>query len=238
LSGADNIIDIYDDYYADGKVAAKREIASIQSVGHIEALIAGETFDKILDIGAGEGAVLDKLTKKGLGNVLGAVEISTSGVEAIKSRNIPNLRSLNIFDGYSIPHADKSFDLGLAIHVVEHVEHERLFLREASRVCKKLYIEVPLEHTRNLTKAIRMSGPYGHINFYTAQTFDNLLKTSGLEVERMRVFSHDLAYEQYLAGKSKGWVKYKIRTELLRLAPKTAVRSLAYMAGALCRSKQ
>lgn len=237
MSGTDSIIDIYDDYYADGKVAAKREIASKQSVGHIEAIIEGETFGKILDIGAGEGAVLDKLAKKGLGDVLGAVEISTSGVEAIRARNVPNLISLNIFDGYTIPHSDKSFDLGLAIHVVEHVEHERLFLREAARVCKKLYIEVPLEHTRNLTKAIRMSGPYGHINFYTPQIFDNLLKTSGLEVERMKIFAHDLAYEQYLAGKSKGWVKYKIRTELLRFAPKTAVRSMAYMAGALCRSK-
>lgn len=232
-----SIIDIYDDYYTDGKVAAKREIASKQSVGHIEAIIEGQKVERILDIGAGEGAVLDKLNEKGLGKTLGAVEISTSGVEAIKARKIANLDSLDIFDGYHIPHAEKSFDLGLAIHVVEHVEHERMFLMEAARVCKKLYIEVPLEHTRNLTKAIRMSGPYGHINFYTPLTFDNLLKTSGLKVERLMTFAHDLAYEQHLAGRTKGWVKYKLRTEFLRFAPKAAVRSMAYMAGALCSAK-
>lgn len=177
------------------------------------------------------------MNKRGLGKTLGAVEISTSGVEAIKARKISNLASVDIFDGYHIPHADKTFDLDLAIHVVEHVEHERMFLTEAARVCKKLYIEVPLEHTRNLTKAIRMSGPYGHINFYTPLTFDNLLKTSGLKVERLMTFAHDLAYEQHLYGKSKGWVKYKLRTEFLRFAPKAAVRSMVYMAGALCSAK-
>ncbi|MER8962532.1 class I SAM-dependent methyltransferase [Mesorhizobium sp. M0701] len=237
MAHAGSIIDIYDDYYADGKVAAKRDIASNQSVGHIEAVIQGQFFDRILDIGAGEGAVLDKLNRKGLGKKLGAVEISKSGVEAIKARKIAKLDSIDVFDGYHIPHPDKSFDLGLAIHVVEHVEHERMFLREAARVCEKLYIEVPLEHTRDLRKAIRMSGPYGHINFYTTQTFENLLKTSGLKVERLKVFAHDLAYEQHLAGEKKGWVKHRLRTEFLRFAPKTAMRSMAYMAGALCSSR-
>ncbi|RUU27526.1 class I SAM-dependent methyltransferase [Mesorhizobium sp. M6A.T.Ce.TU.016.01.1.1] len=236
MADAGSIIAIYDDYYADGKVAAKREIASQQSVGHIEAILQGKTFEKILDIGAGEGAVLDKLNKRNLAKTLGAVEISTSGIEAIKARKIPSLKSLDVFDGYHIPHSDKSFDLGLAIHVVEHVEHERLFLAEAARVCKKLYIEVPLEHTRRLDRAIRMSGPSGHINFYTTLSFENLLKTSGLAVERLKVFPHDLAYEQHLAGRTKGWLKYKVRTEFLKIAPKAAMRSVAYMAGALCSS--
>ena len=84
------------------------------------------------------------------------------------------------------------------MHVVEHVEHERMFLTEARRVCKRLYVEIPLEHTRNLRRSIRLSGPYGHINFYTPPSFENLLKTSGLKVERMIVFPHDLAYEQLL----------------------------------------
>ncbi|MER8441063.1 class I SAM-dependent methyltransferase [Mesorhizobium sp. M1312] len=91
--------------------------------------------------------MLDKLNKRNLAKTLGAVEISTSGIEAIKARKIPGLKRLDVFDGSHIPHSDKSFDLGLAI-----VEHERMFLMEAARVCKKLYIEVPLEHTRNLSR--------------------------------------------------------------------------------------
>ncbi|SIT59320.1 putative S-adenosyl-L-methionine (SAM)-MTase [Mesorhizobium prunaredense] len=236
MAGADSIISMYDEYYAGDTVHPKREIASVQSVSHIDTIIQGEAFERILDIGAGEGAVLDKLNKRRLGKSLAAVEISSSGIKAIKARKISNLESVEQFDGYHLPHADKSFDLGLAIHVVEHVEHERMFLAEAGRVCKKLYIEVPLEHTRRLDRAIRMSGPYGHINFYTILSFENLLKTSGLTVERLKVFPHDLAYEQHLAGRTKGWLKYKVRTEFLKILPKTAMRSIAYMAGALCSS--
>ncbi|TKB32604.1 MAG: class I SAM-dependent methyltransferase, partial [Mesorhizobium sp.] len=59
MANAGSIIAIYDDYYTDGKVAVKREIASNQSVGHIEAIAQGQSFERILDIGAGEGAVLD-----------------------------------------------------------------------------------------------------------------------------------------------------------------------------------
>ena len=79
-----------------------------------------------------------------------------------------------------------------------------------------------------------MSGVYGHINFYTPLSFENLLKTSGLKVERLMVFPHDLAYEQHLSGKTRGWLKYQARSGLLKLSEPLAVRHLVYMAGALC----
>lgn len=237
MSSSDALLSMYDDYYGDAVVAQKRAIAARQTFGHIEAITRGETFNSVLDIGAGEGAVLSQLSAHGFGKVLNAVEISGSGIEAIKHRNIPNLAKVDKFDGYHIPHPDRSIDLGLAVHVVEHVEHERMFLNEAKRVCKKLYVEVPLEHTRNLRRAIHLSGPYGHINFYTPLSFENLLKTSGLKVERMMVFPHDLAYEQLLAGKTRGWLKYQARRGLLKLNEPLAVRNLVYMAGALCTSE-
>jgi SAM-dependent methyltransferase len=234
MSTNDELMLLYDGYYTDGSVAAKREATSIQTFNHISQITAGKTYDRVLDIGAGEGGVLDKLSKARFGKTLSAVEISSSGIEAIRRRNIGNLTEVQSFDGYKIPHPDQSFDLGLAIHVVEHVEHERMFLREAARACNSLYVEVPLEHTRFLDRAIRVSGPHGHINFYTPGTFRNLLKTSGLEVERLMIFAHDLEFEQFMSGARKGWIKRQIRAGLLRFAPKTATRNLVYMAGALC----
>lgn len=237
MSSSDDLMTMYDDYYTDGRVANKREIASVQTFGHLMRMVPPGKVDSVLDIGAGDGAVLDKLYKGGFGASLAAVEISNSGIDAIGARKIPNLRSVHKFDGYRIPHSDGSFDFGLAIHVLEHVEHERLFLKEASRVCKKLYVEVPLELTRNLERSIAMSGPYGHINFYTPVSFENLLKTSGLTVERTMVFAHDLAYEQYLAGSAKGRIKYSLRSAFLKIAPKLAVRNFVYMAGAVCSTQ-
>ncbi|MBY5399339.1 class I SAM-dependent methyltransferase [Rhizobium leguminosarum] len=236
MSTNTELMDMYEDYYADGEVAEKRAIAARQSLGHILKVAPGRTFDKVIDIGAGEGAVLSELSAAGIAKSLAAVEISKSGIDAIKARKLPALSSVEQFDGYKIPHPNKAFDLSLAIHVLEHVEHERMFLYEAKRVSEKLYIEVPLELTKDLDKSIRMSGPYGHINFYTPGSFENLLRTSGFTVEKMVIFAHDIEYEQYLAGRSKGWVKYQIRQKLLRYAPKFATRNMVYMAGALCSS--
>lgn len=238
MSSSDQLLEMYDNYYTNGGVAQKRAIAARQSVRHIHAVSGNRKFASLIDIGAGEGAVLQELDSFGYASEMAAVEISTSGLEAIQRRNIASLHHIDAFDGYKIPHVDKSFDLGLAIHVLEHVEHERMFLLEAKRACKNLYIEVPLELTRNLDRSIRLSGPYGHINFYTPGSFKNLLKTCGLKVDKMMVFPHDLEYEQHLAGKQKGWIKYQIRHGLLKVAPKFAVRNMVYMAGALCSADQ
>lgn len=236
MSSSTEILDMYADYYSDGSVAEKRAIAARQTVRHIRQLVGPQTFGSVIDIGAGEGAVISELNTRKFANSFSAVEISQSGIDSIKRRNIPAISSVDQFDGYSIPHPDKRFDLALAVHVLEHVEHERMFLYEAKRVSQKLYIEVPLELTANLDKSIRESGPYGHINFYTPGSFENLLKTCGFKVDALQVFAHDIEYEQHLAGKPKGWMKYQIRQNFLRVAPKMAVRNMVYMAGALCSS--
>lgn len=231
------IVEMYSDYYLDGQVAEKRAIAAKQSIGHIKQVAADYKFQSVIDIGAGEGSVLAELADNDFAPNLAAVELSRSGIDAIRARRIKSLAAADQFDGYSIPHPDKTFDLGLAIHVLEHVEHERMFLREAKRVSRKLYVEVPLELTNDLGKSIRASGPYGHINFYTPGSFENLLKTCGLKVEKLKVFAHDIQYEQYLAGRVKGWLKYQVRQKLLRIAPNFAVKNMVYMAGALCVSE-
>lgn len=236
MSTNNELMSMYDDYYSDGEVAEKRAIAARQSVKHIRTVAGNQAFDSVIDIGAGEGAVLSELYASGFAKDLSAVEISTSGVSAIKARAIPAMRSIDQFDGYKVPHPDGAFDLALAIHVLEHVEHERMFLYEARRVSRKLYIEVPLELTNDLNKSIRMSGPYGHINFYTPGSFENLLKTSGFTVEKLMIFANDIEYEQYLSGRAKGWIKYQIRQNLLRYAPTIATRNMVYMAGAICSS--
>ena len=57
----------------------------------------------VLDIGAGDGAVLSELERRGLGNELHAIEISGSGIERIKQRNLKSLKTVQSFDGYTLP---------------------------------------------------------------------------------------------------------------------------------------
>jgi len=232
---SDKLNDVYSDYYHSEKVLKKRVISARQTVAHIMDIVPKPHFRSILDIGAGEGSVLQSLDESGLADELYAVEISQSGCDSIKGRNLKTLKSVVMFDGYSIPAADKTYELGLAAHVLEHVEYERPFLQEIARVCDYVYVEVPLELTLNIERSIRMASPYGHLNFYTPATLKNMLTTAGLDVLDLRVYANSLEYETFVSGKIKGRINNIIRTTALKLAPKHAPFMMTYIGGALCR---
>jgi len=235
MSTGQALLNLYDDYYESGSVDRKRKIAAIQSVSHINKMIDLSQCKSLLDIGAGNGSVIHQLSKEGFEGKISAVEISQSGVDEIKKLEIPKLTSVKKFDGYKIDAKDGEYDLGISVHVLEHVEHERLFLQEACRVCKQLFIEVPLEHTIKINRSIELSRPHGHINYYTKKTAQNLIETSGLDIEDIEIFTHDLAYEEFCAGKLKGRIKYAIRKSVLSIAPSVAERNFVYMLGVVCK---
>jgi ubiquinone/menaquinone biosynthesis C-methylase UbiE len=222
----------YEDYYNDD-VAKKRTITAVQSVDHLLQL-GGPDLGATLDVGAGDGAVLQEIDRRRIVKSLDALEISASGIARIKARNIPTLRSVQTFDGYKIPHLDQSFDTAIAIHVLEHVEHERLFLQELARVAKQVYVEIPLEHTLRLKRSISLGRPFGHINHYTFDRFLNLLETSGLTPVKTAVFSNSSTYEQFVGGRIKGAIKHAIRSSALKTAPAIAPMAFVYLGAALC----
>ena len=231
---SDKIADMYSGYYADGQVREKREITARQTMRHISAMFGNQQLASLIDVGAGDGAVLAEIDRSNIAKEIHAVEISASGCEAIRSRSLRRICSIRQFDGYSIDAPDASYSAGIAVHVLEHVEHERTFLAELVRVCNKVYIEVPLELTMRTDRSIALSGPYGHINFYTPTTFRNLLVTAGLKVLQLQVFANSLDYEILLSGKLKGVAKHLSRIGLLRAMPSMAPFFLTYLAGAVC----
>lgn len=233
---SDKLSDTYSDYYRNQDVLRKREISGRQTLSHLNAVLPQKHYQSILDIGAGDGSVLAELDRIGLASDLYAVEISTSGCESIRQKQIKSLRSVAQFDGYAIAAKDHAYELGLAVHVLEHVEHERVFLQEIARACDTVYIEVPLELTFNVARSIQLAGPYGHINFYTLATFQNLLRTTGLEILGLQVFSNSLEYEVFVSGALKGRVNNFLRNTALRITPQRAGFFMTYMAGALCKS--
>jgi len=225
---------LYARYY-DSDVAEKREITADDTIAHLQEVAGAERFGKVLDVGAGEGSLLSRMEKVDFGESLYAVEISESGAEAIRSRQLSRLREVQIFDGYTIPYPDKFFDLAICIHVLEHVEHERILLSEMKRVARRVIIEVPLENVFSLER--KLAGkvdPYGHINFYTPTSFINLLRTSGLVPIKTRVGSFSVRFEQYLDGKSKGFVKSYIRRIGLTVCPRLAPFFITYFSTAYC----
>lgn len=235
---SDKLGDLYGDYYdLGGGVAQKRAVAARQTIAHIKAMLPESPYENLLDVGAGEGSVLAELDRASFAKDLYAVEISQSGIEIIKQRCIPSLRSVRQFNGYKIEAPDKAYDVGTAIHVLEHVEHERAFIEEITRACNLVYIEVPLEMTARVSRSIELSGPYGHINFYSPVTFRNLLRTCTFKILSFQVFSNSKAYETHVSGNLAGSIKYGLRSTLLSVAPSLATFAMTYLAGAVCRHR-
>lgn len=138
---------------------------------------------RLLEVGAGDGAILRCLSEVNFCEEMHALEISKSGVEVILGQKIPRLMSCQIFDGYSLPFEDDYFDLIILSHVLEHVEFERALLRELKRVSKFQVIEIPMDCNALKNENYYFLGPsYGHINAHTTDSLRFLLNTEGFLV--------------------------------------------------------
>lgn len=233
VSVNDALKDSYDSYYSEGE-NEWRELGAKHKVNNIIEMCSSIPHATIIDIGAGEGAVSAEISKREFCSNINCLEISKSGVEVIRKRNLPNVKEAHEFDGYQIQYPDTQFDLAVVSHVLEHVEHERLFLYEVKRVAKYIFIEVPLEDTLRLP-ANYVPSRVGHINFYNYMTIRHLLQSSGLEVIDQRLYDTPLDVHMF-TGKVKGIAKFAIRRCVNSVSVRLSARIFTYHCGLLCRS--
>jgi ubiquinone/menaquinone biosynthesis C-methylase UbiE len=228
----DRLRSMYENYYGDSELERKRRITAEMTISHVTALTGWGPLGSVVDVGAGQGSFVELLSNAGLARKITALEISLTGIEAISERNLKGVEVLK-FDGYTMPGADKEFDLAVSIHVLEHVEHERAFLKEIKRIARRAIIEVPLELTVDMKRKIPISRANGHINLYTATTFRNLLETSGLVVTQLQLHDTTLAYEKHMSPRF-GVLKHAVRRACFTLLPAVAQMRFTYLATALC----
>jgi ubiquinone/menaquinone biosynthesis C-methylase UbiE len=180
-STTSSVISAYDNFYQNHD-EAWRMLGAKYKAQNIVDVCKGKQFTKVLEVGAGDGSILYYLDQWNFALELSAIEISESGVDVIKSRNLKHVKEVQIFDGYHIPYADQSFDLVILAHVLEHVEYERMLLRELKRIAKYQVIEVPRDYRFGVDARIKHFLAYGHINVYTPSSLRYLLRSEGFEV--------------------------------------------------------
>lgn len=199
----------YNEQYASND-KAWRTFGAIQKVKNILDISKGMKFAKVLEVGAGDGSILELLASQAFASQLYALEISNSGIEKIEAKRIDKFVEVLKFDGYQIPYPDKSFDLVILSHVLEHVEHERILLREIKRVSKFQIIEVPKDYRFGVDKKIKHFLDYGHINIYTPSSLKFLLKSEGFEVlqELDRIYGKEVYFfnQKNFAQKIKAYL--------------------------------
>ena len=171
----------YDNFYV-GKDEQWRLLSAKYKAQNIKDLCEKFQFQKILEVGAGDGSILKYLDESGFAPEIHALEISSSGVEQIGKINLGKVKSVQIFDGYHIPYEENEFDLVILSHVLEHVEFERMLLRELKRVANYCVIEVPIDYRYGVDNRMKHFLAYGHINMYTPSSLRFLLQTEGFEI--------------------------------------------------------
>jgi ubiquinone/menaquinone biosynthesis C-methylase UbiE len=231
LSVGESIRDIYD--YSENADPEWRRLSAMGKAGNIVKLCSGYPHRRILEIGAGDGAILARLSDLGFGDEFFALEVSQSAVAAMNERKIAPLRECRLFDGYHIPYQDSSFHLAILSHVLEHVEYPRKLLYEARRVAGYVFIEVPLEETIRLPKDFTFDR-VGHINSYTFKGIRRLVQSTGLVVIGQLVTHPPYSTYAYRLGK-KAFLRYCPKQCLLRISPALATRLLTYNCSLICR---
>lgn len=110
--------------------------------------------DSILDVGAGEGFVLEKLRVNKIGKKLEGIEYMDEAIELGKKTN-PQVK-IKKGDIYKLPYKDNSFDLIICTEVLEHLEDPKMALAELKRVTKKhLILSVPNEPLFTIQRFLR-----------------------------------------------------------------------------------
>jgi ubiquinone/menaquinone biosynthesis C-methylase UbiE len=225
-----NSLNPYDDFY-DGE-SEWRRLGALDKTANILALCASLPHERLLEIGAGEGSILQCLAEARFAAEMFALEVSSSGLRAIQRRELPGLVEARLFDGSRVPYADASFDLAVLSHVLEHVEHPRQLINEASRVARHVFIEVPLEDTWRMPRDYRPTAT-GHINAFSEKTIRRLVQTCGLTVQRQVTTNPSRAVYAYRYGR-RGLAQYWVKRLALRLAPALATLLWTYHTSLVC----
>jgi SAM-dependent methyltransferase len=226
------LIENYQNYYEDSDKEWRR-LGALDKSNNILDLCSDIPHNKILEIGAGDGAILQQLAEKKFGKELFALEIVDNAVNRILSLGISSLVECKLFNGYSIPYEDNTFDLVILSHVIEHLEFPRQLLYEVQRTAKHVFIEVPLEDTIRLPKDYKFTST-GHINSYSYKTFRRLVQSSNLEVIQQKTINPSKEVLLYKYGK-KGYPQYYLREISLGLVPKIARKIFTYHSSILCK---
>jgi len=221
----------YEEYYEEGD-SEWRRLCAVQKAESIITLCSDLPHASVLEIGAGEGSILSRLSELNFGERLHALEISPSGVAAIEGRNIPRLVECRLFDGYDVPYEEGRFDLSILSHVIEHVEHPRQLLYEAARVSRFVFVEVPLEDTLHLPSDFVLD-PVGHINFYSRKGIRRLLQSCNLRVLGETVRTPARGAYVHRSGRI-GLMKYYVKEALLKLPPGLATMLSTYHGALIC----
>lgn len=177
---------IFDKYYSECNVyqeaisLRKREREDWQYIADFIKQ-HGSIESSVLDVGCGGGELLERLKQEGIGNICG-LDPSPESIERLRTKQINGICS-NIFDEIKTEHF-QTFDFVVSTAVIEHIFDLNIYIEQMKKYLKKdgyLIILVPnVDGFRNCPLPLAHYFNQEHINYFGADSLDNLLKTHGM----------------------------------------------------------
>lgn len=139
-------------------------------------LIAPLSFDSVLDVGCGQGALLQEIARRRPHVALAGVDLSTQAV-ALAQQRLPQARFcvLDISRG-RLRHA---FDLVLCTDVLEHIVDDQAALRNLRAMCRRWLVVSTLQGRMR-----RFERHVGHVRNYRPGELRARLEAAGFAVCR------------------------------------------------------
>ncbi|HXM55802.1 MAG TPA: methyltransferase domain-containing protein [Candidatus Dormibacteraeota bacterium] len=137
---------------------------------------------RLLDVGAGTGRVLEELRRMGTATGL---DLDDDALRFCRRRGLDAAIKANLL---ALPFAGETFDVAIALDVLEHIEDHVGALREVRRSLRpggRLFIFVPAyPWLWSLQDEVSH-----HVRRYTARTLRTAVRDAGFEIEKLSHFN-------------------------------------------------
>lgn len=118
-------------------------------IGHFHAtaarLVRSVSPATILDVGCGEGYVLEALRNAGVGAKLVGIDLSEEAIADARAR-LGDAATFRVQDAHALCESDERFDLVMMLEVLEHIDSPRRMLETLARLTGRyVLLSVPWE---------------------------------------------------------------------------------------------
>lgn len=196
------ITELHKDYYSniEGPIGGDERFRWIA-----KTFFKGISGKKVLDVGCGEGSLLDILQR--LGNEVSGIDISESGVVKTQAKSIRC--ELVDISNERFPYKDSEFDIVTCLETIEHVENPLRCLQEIKRVLKDngtLIISIP---------SPKILHPYCYPGLFQLKYFKEFLSLNDFEISRIVGWGQAIMFNRLMRFlKGKGGA-YKVIYDVL-----------------------
>ena len=202
----EEIISNYEEYHATSKISLFSTLRADLISGWIEP------YSCVLDVGCGEGFLMEFLFKRKNCKVRG-IDISKKAIEIVQSKGFEGVVRDIDENGLGLSESEK-YDYILFIEVLEHLKYPHKVLIEACKHAKKGVI-VSLPNTGYIYWRLQMLRGYfprqsfTHLHFWSINDFYIFLKQLHLKPLALKTDLPDKGIKGRICGKLKNLLAYQ-----------------------------